>query len=87
MACPDEVKAAGTQSLMDVTEELKATLFSGASLNEMKKAVASEILVLGFNTHPIEFTNAIRETAVAQTILKHGMEISPEKMPRFWRKT
>jgi len=79
MACPDEVEAAGTQSLMDVTEEKRATQFSGASLNEMKKAVVSEILMLDFNTHPIEFTNPNREPAVAQTLLKHGIKDSPER--------
>jgi len=43
-----------------------------------KESVTTTILVVGFNKHPVEFTNAIRKLPLAQSLCTRGFEISPE---------
>jgi len=42
------------------------------------KLMTTGILVLGFNKHPVEFSNAICESTPAQTLRMRGIDISPE---------
>eukprot|EP00930_Biecheleria_cincta_P078451 TRINITY_DN65917_c0_g1_i1.p1 TRINITY_DN65917_c0_g1~~TRINITY_DN65917_c0_g1_i1.p1 ORF type:complete len:482 (-),score=71.17 TRINITY_DN65917_c0_g1_i1:327-1772(-) len=39
---------------------------------------STQILVKGFNKHPLEFTKAIEESALAQSLVKRGVDITPE---------
>lgn len=80
-ATPDEAEAACAQSLMEITE-VENTMVNEAvfrSLNECDggKTAVTQILVIGFNMHPLEFTNAICDSALAQSLCKSGIDISP----------
>jgi len=82
MAAPDEFDVACAQSLADLAA-VENTMISEAVFRSLRESDGGkdevlQILVMGFNKHPIDFTNAISESALAQSLMMRAVNISPE---------
>mmetsp|Transcript_6799 Transcript_6799/g.12608 ORF Transcript_6799/g.12608 Transcript_6799/m.12608 type:complete len:744 (-) Transcript_6799:170-2401(-) len=70
-ACAAEIKPEETMDL------LEGNSFPQHG-DDKEKRDAAGVVILGFNKHPIEFTSAISETMIAETLCQRGVDISPD---------
>jgi len=73
----DEVEIACEQSLMEINE-VENQMVSEATLRSRQESECWRILVLGYNKHPIEFTDAIWQSELAKSLRNRGVDISPQ---------
>lgn len=80
-AAPDEVEVACAKSLLDMAKEENDQISEAVSRSLRESESGDEgvkILVIGFNKHPMQFTNAICESAFVQSLCMRGIDVCPE---------
>jgi len=79
-AGPEEVlhKVAACPDTLDPVDRAPKADDCNFSIPEQEDTGTFQILVLGFNKHPIEFTGAVRESVLAQNLIQCGLDICPD---------
>ena len=86
MAVPDEENTMISEAIFRSLAELAAeenTMINEAASKSLRENNGGtdeiqQILVMGLNKHPIEFTSAISESTLARSLSMRGVNISPD---------